>query len=213
RIRRELCRDVLIEEERMEQQQTRRGFLTKAGLVAGAAGLLGLAKRSAAQSLKIGVMNGPDIYNVKHYGAKGDGSTDDTTAIQNCINAAPEGSTVYFPVSSTGYKVVGSGSAIFTIDKVINLLGSDPFKTKILVDSGVSTSRDVFYIAPSASGGWVVPPYAGTDPRGRFFAFMKIEGIGIEPISGNPARHGLHFDLTVNDTDVTQIEVYRCVIW
>ena len=38
----------------------------------------------------------PDI-NVKNYGAKGDGSSDDTAAIRAAFNAATAGGTVYFP--------------------------------------------------------------------------------------------------------------------
>lgn len=45
------------------------------------------------------------VVNVVSYGATGDGSTDDATAIQNAIDAAPSGSTVYFP---PGTYVVGT---------------------------------------------------------------------------------------------------------
>lgn len=37
------------------------------------------------------------VYNVKAYGATGDGTTTDTTAIQNCINASVSGSYIWFP--------------------------------------------------------------------------------------------------------------------
>lgn len=38
-----------------------------------------------------------EIRNVRAWGAKGDGSTNDTTAIQNAINDTPAGGIVYFP--------------------------------------------------------------------------------------------------------------------
>lgn len=38
-----------------------------------------------------------DIYNVKDYGVKGDGITDDTDAINTLINTVPDGSTLFFP--------------------------------------------------------------------------------------------------------------------
>lgn len=37
------------------------------------------------------------VFSVRNYGATGDGFTDDTNAIQTCINAAPFGTQVYFP--------------------------------------------------------------------------------------------------------------------
>lgn len=40
---------------------------------------------------------GPSIYNVMSYGARGDGTTDDTAAIQAAINAASTGAIVYAP--------------------------------------------------------------------------------------------------------------------
>lgn len=44
--------------------------------------------------------------NVMRYGAKGDGSTDDSTAIQAAITAAAtKGSHVYFPPTTTSYKI------------------------------------------------------------------------------------------------------------
>ena len=43
------------------------------------------------------------IINVKNYGAVGDNVSDDTVAIQNAINASPEGSEIYFPPGT--YKI------------------------------------------------------------------------------------------------------------
>jgi hypothetical protein len=79
---------------------------------------------------------GGGVYNVKaaKYGAKGDGVTDDTTAIQACINdsALVPGSTVYFPggtylVSATiqlnassAYVGADGGQQMFTIIKQKN---------------------------------------------------------------------------------------------
>lgn len=61
------------------------------------------------------------VINVKDSGATGDGSTDDTTALQNAINNSPAGSTIYFPagtylisspiVLKANRSYVGAGSA------------------------------------------------------------------------------------------------------
>lgn len=57
------------------------------------------------------------IYNVKAYGAIGDGSHDDTTKIQAAINAAPHGAWVYFPPGN--YLISGT----ITINKRIKFSG------------------------------------------------------------------------------------------
>lgn len=88
------------------------------------------------------------VYNVRNYGALGDGSTDDTVAIQAAINACGTagGGIVFFSAGS--YKItaaliitsdyvtlqgVGSASRIFTTSTTINLLdvGTMSTSTKI----------------------------------------------------------------------------------
>src|SRR5262245_54473423 len=51
------------------------------------------------------------------YGAKGNGSTDDTAAIQKALNAAPAGGLVVFPVGN--YRV----TAELVIGKPVSLMG------------------------------------------------------------------------------------------
>lgn len=58
------------------------------------------------------------LYNVKEYDAKGDGSTDDTAAIQKAINASITGGWVYFPPGT--YVISGT----LTINKSIRFGGS-----------------------------------------------------------------------------------------
>lgn len=53
--------------------------------------------KESFEELKINFLK-ETVFNVKLYGAKGDGETDDTTNIQNCVNeACKKGGVVYFP--------------------------------------------------------------------------------------------------------------------
>ncbi len=72
------------------------------------------------------VHKGDLVFNVKDYGATGDGSTNDTTSIQNAINAAQTagGGVVYFP--SGTYMVAPTSSPALTIsNNGIRLVGAN----------------------------------------------------------------------------------------
>lgn len=132
--------------------------------------------------LFIGGLNGnvklSSLYSVKAYGAKGDGVTDDTAAIQLAIDSIPVGSTLYFPVGD--YLLDGTGNQLIFIDKPMTLVGCGS-KTKLLIGSTVPATTDVFRISPSTLHGKEL---------------SGINGFLIEPVSGTPARHGFHFDVT-----------------
>jgi len=59
------------------------------------------------------------IFNVKDYGAKGDGTTDDTASINAAIDACSVGGVVFFPTPNSKYFLTST----LTINKPIKLMG------------------------------------------------------------------------------------------
>jgi hypothetical protein len=72
------------------------------------------------------------VYSLKQFGAVGDGSTDDTVAIQTAINFTPNGGTLYIPpswiVNGTGQYIGGFlFSSTLTVNHPINITGTGMF--------------------------------------------------------------------------------------
>lgn len=86
-------------------------------------------------SLKV---NNLDIYNVKDYGAKGDGTTDDSGAINDCVTAMPNSGAIMFFPSGT-YKL---DSAV-EINKHVSIMGSGANCSKIVVSGSNSALKIV----------------------------------------------------------------------
>jgi hypothetical protein len=87
-----------------------------------------------------------DVINVRDYGAVGNGSTDDCTAINSAISALTNNSTLYFPAGK--YRITSSLSFLSSLTGV-TVIG-DGWSSEIYNDSG-STGSNTFGTTASAS--------------------------------------------------------------
>jgi hypothetical protein len=128
-------------------------------------GAIGL---DSTQNNKLSVYNGTayvpvdPVISVKEYGAKGDGSTDDTTAIQTAVTAIGTrgGGTLYFPKGT------------YLISSTISLVS----KIRIL---GESKSSTIFSCSGHTIGATAAYPYFyATDKSDIIFSHIQINGNG-----------------------------------
>jgi Pectate lyase superfamily protein len=74
------------------------------------------------------------LVSVKSYGAKGDSTEDDTTAIQECLNdASTSGKVVYFPPGT--YRV----DSVLTLPAGVHMWGAGPEKSIVQINDGTGT--------------------------------------------------------------------------
>jgi len=120
------------------------------------------------------------FYNVKAYGALGDGSNDDGAAIKAAITASSGNGIIYFP-AGTYRSTIG-----FTIDDSLIIMGAGAGETSIEIDS---TSTTAFSVSSSASTDVVggicditIKPKTGSSSgtgvsclhSGRLFTFRNV---------------------------------------
>jgi Pectate lyase superfamily protein len=120
--------DDLVPGEPGKARATRRDFLVKAaGAVAASAVVVGGVEAAGAAPTQALSASERGFYNVRDYGARGNGSADDTAAIRSAIAAAQQnayGGVVYLPV---GQYVVTAPLVVTRSD--ILILGSGPLAT------------------------------------------------------------------------------------
>jgi hypothetical protein len=116
---------------------------------------------------------------VKDFGAVGDGSTDDTTAIQNAINAVTDGGTVFVPDGSY-LLATATGSRILQITKRLQMIGNG-WSSKLIVGSSIAGTVDVIQVQP---------------PSSATVQGLRFQNFYIAPQSGTPARNAIAVDGT-----------------
>jgi hypothetical protein len=134
----------------------------------------------AGQQHQNAIGKGGQVFNVKAYGAVGDGKVDDTDAIRATIAAAGVGNIVFFPKPPVSYLVSGNGKEIFLLTYGVTIMGEGP-TTYIGVSAQVPPTTDVFRIAPANAR------YAATNG-------YTFRDLAIIPVTGTPGRFGINFD-------------------
>lgn len=137
----------------------------------------------------------PAFYNVKDYGAVGDGITDDTLAIRNTINTMVNGGILFFPEGSYLLKQQGTEKELLLIDRYVRILGTG-FKSVLLVDPTVPNDVDVIELSPGLAKG-----YAGW--------YYAIDSITVSPKAGTPARNAVHIDIQYEDPPGTMFRNFQ----
>jgi hypothetical protein len=141
---------------------------------------------------------GLPLYNVQmRYGATGNGTSDDTPAINTAIaaiNAAGVG-TLYLPCGK--YNVTGSGASVFTaITGIMRVLGEGAC-SQIVLNASIPNTRDLFH-------------YIGSSPN--VLSGITASDFAIVDASTPAGRHLFHFDCSAATGLAGNSEFHNVVI-
>lgn len=156
-------------------------------------------------------------YNVKTYGAVGDGVTDDYTAIQEAINDLIDagGGTLYFPAAPDGYLVntaqlsINLSAVTTRYEDRVRLIGDGPAST--LIKSTTLAVPLLAYVGRSDN----VEAYLSIENlRFKGNSVASSVGISLSKAAYAELKNVVieSFELGMDNTDVEQISMYDCEI-
>lgn len=126
-----------------------------------------------------------DIVSASEFGAAADGVTDDTAAIQAALTVAlATNRPLQLPIGTC--LVSGSGSAIFTVTRPIEIYGHGHYSL-IQIAAGVPNTRDVFLYTGTADSGASGATYA-------LFRDFRVQGTG----GSGSGRHAINITTPTN---------------
>jgi polygalacturonase len=131
-----------------------------------------------------------NVYNVKAYGATGNGTTDDTSAIQAAITAAAAGGTVFFPKGT--YKI----SSSLTLGSNVTLLGASAQTT--IISQATANTNGVTLSSVSANS--------------RILLTIQSPGGTVGSVYVNARRAGTSFSIkstSATDTSIVAYELFE----
>ena len=195
-----------------EQALNRRVWLRSLGLGAGAAGLFSLSQPPAvAGQGQGGASLSQGVFNVMDYGAKADGRTDDSHAIQQAINAAQKfeaGGIVFLPAGSYGVaktllitgrvKMFGQGQA--TIDGATHIV---PASLDFDVIKAVGVNYGVVL------EGFTIRSYSDKGTGGHFLRFEACQHVRVRDMSLSNCWNGVLVDSS-GDVALYDVSVGPC---
>ncbi|MFD3775656.1 glycosyl hydrolase family 28-related protein [Streptomyces sp. NPDC058612] len=187
-----------------EQSRTaRRALLT--GAVAGLAGAAVVSGTPAAAATAAG--GTPDWFDVKGHGAVGNGSADDTAAVQRALDAAAAagGGTVYFPVGKYLVKPAAGNPALAVKADGIRLVGAGA-KASTLIKGGNGILLRMSGTGPAYSTGATHRRYCSVENLG--FNGNRKTGLLLELYYNNNSSFRDVFMTSNNDMCVDAVEFW-----
>ncbi|WP_436705852.1 glycosyl hydrolase family 28-related protein [Lactiplantibacillus plantarum] len=149
--------------------------------------------------------------NIKAFGVKGDGTTDDTNAIKQAISSASTGDTLFFPNGS--YKI----SDNIQINKRINIQGVKPiYQSGNLVNGSVLSGGGGLFFVDGSSGSFVsgLGIVVATGFTNGFDVRGTLNGIIIRDCLTIAQAHGYlieSYNGLVSDTKVQNCEAHDSI--